>query len=65
MQMDVQIPARAGSWRAPHVTGGQRYVEQAVEARMQRGAQLPAQRGLAGTDLAGDQPDAAQLDEVI
>ena len=32
---------------------------------MHRRTQLPAQRSLAGADLAGDQPNAAQLDQVI
>ena len=32
---------------------------------MQGCTQLPAQRGLAGADLAGDEPNAAQLDQVI
>ena len=47
------------------VAGGQRHVEQAVQARVQAGGDLAADGGLARADLAGDQADAAQLDQVL
>jgi len=47
------------------MAGGEPDVEQAVEAGMQGGGDFTADGGFAGADLAGDQPDPAQLQEVV
>ena len=48
-----------------HVAGGQRDVVDAVQTGMEPGGDAPADGGLAGPHLAGEQSDAAQLDEVL
>ena len=48
-----------------HVAGGERDVVDAVEAGMQGGGDCPAGGGFAGADLAGQQADTAQVDEVV
>ena len=47
-----------------HVAGGQRHVVDAVQAGMEAGGDAAADGGLAGPDLAGQEADAAELDEV-
>ena len=47
-----------------HVAGGERDVVDAVEPGVKAGGEMAAHGGLAGADLAGEQADAAQLDEV-
>ena len=47
------------------VAGGQGDVVDAVQARMEVGGDVPADGGLAGAYLAGEQADAAQFDEVL
>ena len=48
-----------------HIAGGERDVAEAVQAGVEAGGDVPAEGGLAGSDLAGEQADAAQFDEVF
>ena len=48
-----------------HVTGGQGDVADAVQAGMQGGGDMAAHGGFARADLAGDEADALELDEVM
>ena len=47
------------------VAGGQGDVVDAVQSGVEAGGDVPADGGLAGSDLAGEQSDAAQFDEVL
>ena len=47
-----------------HVAGGERDVVDAVEPRVEPGGEVAADGGLARADLAGEQADAAQADEM-
>ena len=47
------------------VAGGERDVADAVQAGMQGGGDVSAHGGLARPDLAGDEADALELDEVL
>jgi hypothetical protein len=64
LHRQAELPGN-GLVHIEHVAGGKGHVEQAVEPRVQAGAQLPAHGGLAAADLAGDEPDAAQLHQML
>jgi len=59
----AQLPGD-GLVHVEHVAGGEVDVEEAVQARVQGACELTAGGGLARAGLAGDQADAAQLDQV-
>ena len=54
-----------GHVHVEHAAGGERDVVDAMQSRVQSGGDVPADGGLAGADLAGQQADAAQFDEVL
>ena len=60
----AELPADA-LVHVEHVAGRERHVADAVQARMQGLGDVPAHSGLAAADFPGQQPDAAQFDEVV
>jgi hypothetical protein len=59
----AQLPGD-GLVHVGHVAGGERHVEDSVEAGVERGRHLAADGGLAAPGLAGDEADATQVEEV-
>ena len=57
--------AAIGLVHVEHVAGGERDVVDAVQAGVESGSYVSADGGLAGADLAGQEADAAQFDEVL
>ena len=60
---EAELPGD-GLVHVEHVAGGRRDVVDAVQAGMEAGGDAAADGGLAGPDLAGQEADAAQLDEM-
>ena len=59
-----QLPGD-GLVHVEHVAGGERHVAHPMQAGMQVGGDVAAHGGFARADLAGEQADALELDEVM